>query len=440
MNRVRCIVLTCVCWLSLTCPSSGVLAADTAIEHGTGQEVPLDEVASTLEFLYNQLQSNHDALRTWVGTYSAVDRYYWERCPVDAVRSRGEVRERGCWSISSADVRFALDNEGDRIRTDFVQSEATKYVAELAATDVIGTAVKAREYRWVRTAEALIEFPASDYREQVESFPEVKGFGSGNMGRVIYVQDPRNAKQEQRFGRFVDPREFMGNGTHLYSRTCQLYASALRGERLPEEREHAAKNLRLYREADRTTTTYTMVIRYPNASTGEEHRQLRTVFSSAVGFQVVSFEKRELSTPYETRKYQYQERDGTYFPSLYNYEFFERSSDDATGWRLAKQRTFTLAESEVNVPIDEEMFAAEGMGLLYGDRLANSLTNELLAFDGSKFVPAQEFTYRPVVAQAEGQLPHADQLPIRIWLLVTNLVVIAAVALWVLMRRRIGRG
>jgi len=58
---------------------------------------------------------------------------------------------------------------------------------------------------------------------------------------------------------------------------------------------------------------------------------------------------------------------------------------------LVSHRIFKLRECSLNQPVDSEEFELAGLGLEYGDRLADEIERQLYVYDGEKLVPADEF-------------------------------------------------
>jgi len=58
---------------------------------------------------------------------------------------------------------------------------------------------------------------------------------------------------------------------------------------------------------------------------------------------------------------------------------------------VVSHRIFKLRESSLNQPVDSEAFELAGLGLEYGDRVADEIERQLQVYDGEKLVPAEEF-------------------------------------------------
>ncbi|MHC4402409.1 MAG: hypothetical protein ACYTG0_22315 [Planctomycetota bacterium] len=174
----------------------------------------------------------------------------------------------------------------------------------------------------------------------------------------------------------------------------------LRGEMGEKSLMHVKNNTTLVQRQVDGVTEYSLTIRRPSDDGGVDRHVRTIVFSSAAGFnpltyELISFGRREVEMSWEYRK-----DGGIYLPSRYEIRRYNRANprdnepQDADA-NLVSHRIFKLRESSLNQPVDSEAFELASLGLEYGDRVADEIERQLQVYDGEKLVPAEEFKLDP---------------------------------------------
>ena len=343
-----------------------------------GREIPMDDIAKTLDMLGQRIEANYKAMHSWRGTFDVKERYRFT-----------SPHPQQYEEISHAAVTFYSEPGRDRIRIDYRAVEPIRIIGD----DNIKPTVELPESRWVRTPDQLLRFPVSELQHGVEGFPQIDGFNAGQPFRVLYREPPKAAERYIHQG-YIDPRSFFGDG-QPYWKQCSLLASALRGERGPDEMECLKRNMAIRERRNGAGMDYVLMQRFKSV---ESNSTLKMVFSSAAGFNVVSVECSVQGQPWQTlQQYTFRKENGVFIPSEVEFNSYDDRSTKES-WRLRTQhRVFTLKKTQVNEPIDPAVFEIPSLGLRRGDRMADWIENRMGVFDGKQLVPADKFKRQPAV-------------------------------------------
>lgn len=337
-----------------------------------GREVPLDEIAKTLDMLGQRIEANYKAINSWSGTFDVTERYR-------STNPRNPQYEQ----ISHAVVEFFTESGQGRIRINYRAVEPMQFIGE----NVKAGYNPLREHtRWVRTPEQLLHFSPGDLRNNVKGFPRIEGLPPGQSFRVLY-REPSKAGDQYRFQGYIDPLSFFGDGSKPYWQFCYSFARSLRGEVHLDLAEDLKKNVTLRERRKGAAKEYVLAVRA---------MPYEVVFSSVAGFNVIS---EKFIGPHgelvQSQEYKFRKEKGVFIPCEVEFNKYEdRSSKDSR--RLPTQhRVFTLKKTQVNEPIDPAVFEIQSLGLRYGDRMVDRIENRMQVFDGKKFVPANQLKLQP---------------------------------------------
>jgi len=345
-----------------------------------GQERTIEgeEKVATLVMLEILMEANYRKIETWTGLYDLRERLY---SPNDGDPA---------WRVSKVVVAFTVDAKTDRVRSDYVKAEPSKLVDRETGEDIPADLLPA-EYRTIRSPEHYLHFSVRGLRGHVTGFPRIAGFHRVKT-RVVYRRIKPRANTDPLH---VNPLTFFGPGYRRFSVTCSIYAKWL----LDENSEVRRKNTTtlVQRRVD-GATEYALTIRHPSDDgAGNDH--VRTiVFSSAAGFNPLSYEvislgRREVEMNWAYRKYGEILLPSRHEIRRYNWASKSRENEpqdeDAD---LVRHRIFELRECSLNQPVDSRAFELAGLGLKYGDRMVDEIERKLHVYDGEKLVPAKEFT------------------------------------------------
>jgi len=360
-------------------------------DDAVGEPIDADSRAEVLGFLSKQISENYQRLKTWSGEFTWKGTTMFSIPP--ALQNEADDGLIAEMQINQAVVSVHRDFEFDRLRSDWKQSgPAERY----HLNPKVGTRVnkggnaKLYEYRYIVSPECLLSFSPTENIGQLKDWPEVDGVGPLG-GRIAYRKPSRAVVDEREFGKFVDPRDLFGARDRLFFDFCELYRSALEGERTAREKTAAERNMHIRRFADGASTKYVCTVDYPNASGGLLLRT-ETVFAADAGYNVTSWRQIGPDDKVEyVRKFEFRTIDEIIVPSRMTYEQFGKSEQLAG--MPAKRIELVLKSVELNKELDGDRFNMTDLGLKYGDRLLDELSKQLLVKDGKRFVRAIDFVF-----------------------------------------------
>lgn len=400
-----------------------------------GDVIDAEAMAETLGFLSKQVAANYQRLKTWSGEY-AMERTFMHWLPPDPNDKDANAFTMAEVQVTPAVVSVFLDIEHDRLRSDWKQSGPTERydVDPQAGTRVRkGEYVNLYEYRHIVTPEHWLSFSPTERLGQLKGWPNVDGVGQRG-GRIANRKTSDAVDNEREFGNFIDPRDLFGARKTLFFDFCELYRSALDGERTPEDQLKVQKMFRIRRIGDGASTQYVCTVDYRN-STGGIDFSTETVFAAAVGFNVTSW--REIAADGKNkyiRKFEYTTIDDIIVPSRMTYERFGNIAELAGMAVMALD--VKLKSAVLNKELDDERFDMADLHIEYGDRLLDELAGQLFVADKSGFVEAADFVFDDPKSRALSEPEGGQSSPYRMNLLIANALIIFIVICVVIYRRR----
>ncbi len=355
-------------------------AVDPPLSSGTapneaGREIPIDEIAKTLDMLGQRIEANYKAIKSWSGTYDVIEQYRY-------------TRDTPYEQISHSEVQFFAEPGKDRIRINNRAVEPTKIISDANMTP----GRELPESLWVITPKESFRFFVDERQHRIKGFPRLASPKAGKGFRVLYREPPKAAEQYSHRG-YINPLSFFGS-RRTYWELCTMLAKMLRGELYPDNMEYMKKNIAMQVRSKGAGTEYTLTQRFKPVGSG---LIFEWVFSSEAAFNVVSREVREKGKLIDSQQYKFRKENGVFIP--YEVEinrYDDRSSKDSKSLPT-QHRVYTLMQTQVNEPIDPAVFEIHSLGLQDGDRMVDLIENQMHVFDGKKFqlVPADKFKRRP---------------------------------------------
>jgi len=329
--------------------------------------------AGTLRAIAAKQAVNDSKLQTLIGEYDVVDRILAPSPSRNREAGEGDLHLR----VTESTVRVWLRHVEGLSRVEYEEKAGTRKLDE--AGENLLKEYRKEEHRFLKTAEHFVRFPVYERRIRVKGFPDVDGFGPGKRGRVLYRHAPDEAESYgSKRSRFFDPRLVFSNGSLRYQEFCALYADALEGLRTEPEQRHASSNLTIKVRDDGCIV---VGVKYSGASLDTE-----AVFDPAVGYQAISFLSRMNGEMKEEITTSYEQKNAVYVPRDIKMKLYR---DQSRGYT---ERHFQAVKLDVNSKIDDETFSLTGLGLKYGDRMADSLTGSLKVWNGDGFEDHTQFS------------------------------------------------
>jgi hypothetical protein len=331
----------------------------------------LGDNVKTLREIQSNLAANDSNLQTLVAEYDVVDRILAPSIDRNTSIDESSLHQH----VTESTVRVWLRHVEGMLRVEYEEKAGTRMLDETGKKLI--EEYSKEEIRYLKTPEHFVRFPVEERRIRVSGFPDVAGFGPGRRGRVLYRDAPEESERYANRSRFFDPRLVYSNGSHQYQRFCSLYADALEGLRTAPEQRHASSNLTINVREDGCIS---VAVKYGGGSLDTE-----AVFDPTIGYQAINFLSRQNGELKEEITTVYERKNGLYLPNNIKMKFYR---DDSKGYT---ERHFQAVTLNVNPKIADETFSLSGLGLQYGDRMADSLTKSLKVWTGDRFTHHSEF-------------------------------------------------
>jgi hypothetical protein len=369
----------------VACHAFALSGASAATKDGSdlGRALVGDERLKALEMLTAQMKGNYERIQTLEGSYRFDDRF----------------RFSGFWEISKGIATFSLDTTSRKYHVFYAPNTPVRFI-DVATGKESRWRTNGDSIHWIFTPEHALKFDVGNGMGRLKEFPPVASVPPTG-GRIVYKETP---KTERRNTRVLDVRDFYTNGSRPFWEWIGLYASTLRGERSDEERALVEHGLHVY-VSEGPTLMY--VVRSTYYSDGN---QITTVCDGSAAFNVVSYERVNAEgEPTHTRKIRFREVEGIYLPEfvgLYDYD------ENAAPARMRMKREFELESLKVNHPIAARTFEVEALGVAYGERMLDKITNQLMVNDGDQgFVPAEKFVMDSSRLPAGHPMARSEAIP-----------------------------
>ncbi|WP_417388411.1 hypothetical protein [Gimesia sp.] len=367
--------VTILLLLLCLCSPSQVPAEEPADEQQ--RELNPEESQQTLAFLAKQLTANFDAIHTWQGTYLYSRESLFHR-------SRFEPP---VWKTTYCLFPFWLDQRQDQLRVNYTQTEKPDELDQLQPPIKVGSPLNAQ---WIMVkGEECLELSEKRFGS-VYGFPDEiqKQIGGG---RILY----RKWKSElERDGRFFDPRKkVLGTAAGSFARTPEMYAKVLSGAEGREKQEKFSKRVTIKERKLKDGNKQLIVkIEYNPAKPNGTPRFRQVTYDSRFSFNPVKYESLYGTDPDRIQTFSYKNVDGISLPEKVVLEDFKPMPSGKS--ELTSRLTYTLIDSKLNQPIDQDQFKIKSFNLHYGERMLDRTKNSAFIQGTEGLVPAEEFQYK----------------------------------------------
>ncbi len=340
-----------------------------------GREIPVGQIAKTLDMLGQRMEANYKAIDSWSGTFDVTERYRY-------TNPNNPQYEQ----ISHSAVEFFAEPGRDRIR---LNNRAVDRVRIISSANIT-PASERPESRWVRTPEQLLRFPVSELQHTVKGFSRIAGLNTGKGFRVLHREPPMAAEQYGAQG-YINPLSFFGHGQTNWE-MCFMLAGVLRGESGPDDLEYAKRSITLRVRENGSGSEYVLTQRFKPIGSGQI---FEWVFPSEAGFNVVSREFRMNGQIQAVQQFKFRNENGAFIPCEIEYKRYEDQSTKDPERLPTQHHVFILEQTRVNAPIDPAVFEIQTLGLREGDRMVDRIENRMEVFDGKQFVSVDKFKRLP---------------------------------------------
>lgn len=396
----------------ILCASLQVLVSSQFL---VGQAVPPEKPASpdrelvgeekfqTLKMMADRLHDNFDHLKTWSGEYEFFDKFAEAR-GVPSKPPEGDSTEmnsldrwqevigeltpespvrKGRWTFQTGRLQFSVDYAAGKIHSYADCVNPVGYI-DVATGRQVRMLSSTRSEECIETPEDLWEFHPSVLRPQLLGYPEVSTVASQG-GPVAF-----RFGTKRRFGLSsgaIDVRRFAEPGEGTYgdvswknykapSSRLLWIVLALRDNAILPRRNEYVEKLSIY-----TNSADPPQIRIEHRDGNEA-----TIYDGNAGFNITAW--RRLT---ESQTVEYRKVDGLFIPDSYEDKF----QWSYKGENFERHKVCRLVHCQVNEAIPAEEFQLNRSRLTYGTRLMDEVKDRLFVFDGTDFVPAEEFVPDP---------------------------------------------
>ncbi|HAW29374.1 MAG TPA: hypothetical protein DCY03_14835 [Planctomycetaceae bacterium] len=367
--------VTILLLLLCLCSPSQVPAKEPADEQQ--RQLNPEETQQTLVFLAKQLTANLDAIHTWQGTYLYSRESLFHR-------SRFEPP---IWKTTYCLLPFWLDQRQDQLRVNYTLTEKPNELDQLQPPIKIGSPLNVQ---WIMVkGEECLELSEKCFGS-VYGFPDEIQKQIGD-GRILY----RKWKSElERDGRFFDPRKkVLGNSSGSYAHTLELYANILSGAEGKEQQEKFSERVAIteFKLKD-GQKQFILKTEYNPRKPNGVPRIRQMTYDSRFSFNPVRYESLHGTDPDRIQIFSYKNVDGISLPEKVVLEDFKPMPSGKS--ELTSRLTYTLIDSKLNQPIDQDQFKIKSFNLHYGERMLDRTKNSAFIQGTEGLVPAEEFQYK----------------------------------------------
>jgi hypothetical protein len=335
--------------------------------------VDSNRIPEILNMISNQIRSNYERIKTWEGEKDfTIDRIYEGA----AAERKFNTRTNGTGKTPNIVIRhiegrhkFAVDLEKDILYTN-VSRENPPYYMDFETRRDLGTKSAPSQQVSIVTPEYYINYGphimrdgAITSRKFVKKVRQ-KGVTCTNLSPP--VSDPRESFMVEQpiwetFPRLLQYIELHGE-------------LSVDGYTLKVE-ERTIGNLTEYR------------IQIPGKVSVEDYLFVTMVFSSAKGFNIVSYEETDPKTGlfHKKKSWDYDLVNGVYVPSKTTEQIFERKNGE-----LSYEEEYTFKNAKTNHHIPEETFTYKNLGMQNGDKFIDKILDKEYTYqDGQLILPSK---------------------------------------------------
>ena len=268
-----------------------------------GRQLTLEETATTLAILAEQIRANYEAIETWKGKYSFAHTTRFDGAIPNAPdKSLGSNdASKGFMATIQGTAEFSVDIRGNQLhvlclpksqadaeKADEVPPDSKTLSASAANAQGIAKKYRSGDVHWILTSEHWLDFDLGGTRGQFREFPTLECLPRAG-GRVVYR---RTTEEFKRTAHSIDVRNFYNYGKAPFWQICQMYADTLRGQKGEEAQRVAEKYVTMSERQVAGNSQFVLTVKYPSkdgsAEADDQLAQSVAVFDSSAGFNGVS--------------------------------------------------------------------------------------------------------------------------------------------------------
>lgn len=348
--------------------STDILKGSTASEF---HPIDPNRIPEVLTMISEQVRSNYERIKTWQGqTDFTMDTIYEgaeaERKFKTHTDGKGKTPNTVIWHIEGRS-QFAVDLEKDFLYKKVVRENPPRYIDFKTGRD-LGTKSTSSQKISIVTPEYYINRGPFTTREGFitsrKAVKKARGKGLTCTKLSAPVSDPRE--------RFVGIQPIWEILPRLLQYINEHGELNVDGYRLKVE-ERTIRNLAEYR------------IQIPTRVSQPGHyRFITMVFSSAKGFNIVSYEVTDPNGKiFQRLTWEYELVSGVYLPSRTTEQIFERKNGE-----LSYEAEYAFKNSQINRLIPAETFTYKNLGLKDGDKFIDKILGKEYTYQDGELIPA----------------------------------------------------
>jgi len=359
----------------------GAMCRNSVAESRTHQEIQERDIPAILEMLSLQLRTNAEKLRTWKGTWHVEDIHRdTGESAAKIVETLGlnQAAAKGLLERTSlCDVEFAIDVRENLLYSAIKSRRPTRIKAKESGK-VIFEEQNTFHQRSIVTPEHYLHFQPNIFvgESRVSN-------GLGPTGPAAF-RDPTDKSRRQQWGMIVDPR-------NLFSYSDSLWEDLSRAARYYREHgslEAGGVNLRVTRLEEGSDVKYVLTL--PGSSGGGGIIVKEVTLSRKAGYNPINVSvKTGAGLLKHNMTWEWQKHGDIYLPVEVRRV---RSSESGTF-----ERHLTMTETEINIPIDSEIFTYKGLDLKDGERLIDNIEHAVYVMRNGNKVPLSETSSFPQI-------------------------------------------
>ena len=185
----------------------------------------------------------------------------------------------------------------------------------------------------------------------------------------------------------------LGNSSGSYAHTLELYANILSGAEGKEQQEKFSERVAIteFKLKD-GQKQFILKTEYNPRKPNGVPRIRQMTYDSRFSFNPVRYESLHGTDPDRIQIFSYKNVDGISLPEKVVLEDFKPMPSGKS--ELTSRLTYTLIDSKLNQPIDQDQFKIKSFNLHYGERMLDRTKNSAFIQGTEGLVPAEEFQYK----------------------------------------------
>jgi hypothetical protein len=402
-----------------------LFATQEVVPPAVWRETSSQEKWRVVALLADHMQANYARIRSWKGIYRVrAAEGQRESYMKEAFGDRVALRDVSKVGLERAfSVSFVIDLPGQRIyrakQTDVMYWRDGKTDKQF---NVPKTA-PADERSFVAGEEYVHFDPVTTWPE----FSYLPNHPDAMQKRAAF-REPAEAGTRKHYGDLLDPRAFFGyNQNSRLWETLTFCLDSHNGKTGAGDKAKAEQSVRVFEADGNAGKLYRFNVETPGPQPGEPAFHTSLVFHGNIGFHPTEYLLRRGSDQkVQEIQWRWKSVDGIYLPEAVLEVFTAAGGQSLQLWRESE-----LIECSVNVPLDENQFSVQGIGLKEGELVVDKIDRVVEIVRDGKMVRLGAFGGQYVAPPRE-----VEQSAIRITLLGVSLLLLIAALVWATRRRK----